>query len=82
MPPRQKIELAAPVQVHAEASMLEPGDVVNVVIAGSTRHKMAEVLGSSDKVLKIRTNAASLTQAEISLIPWSAIEGIGLIGQR
>lgn len=90
MPPRQKTdttvkpEESAPVLVTRESPQheLSVGKFVNIVINGQTRHKGAEILTFSGNGLTIRTDENGLTRAEISLIPWTAIEGIGIIGSR
>lgn len=84
MPPRQKQEaavaLAAPVESHP--FLPQVGDFVHVVINGQTRHKGAEILYLGPEGISVRTDVLSLTKAEVSYIPWSAIEGLGLIGKR
>lgn len=85
MPPRQKTAqlaevVAVPVPPHPFLPVV--GDFVHVVINGQTRHKGAELLHMDENGIAVRTDVLSLTKAEISYIPWSAIEGLGLIGKR
>lgn len=75
MPPAQK--KTNPVEFG-----IEVGDFVNVVINGSARHKAAEVLNFSDRGLTVRSNPAGLSLAEVTFVPWGAIEGVGLVGKR
>lgn len=89
MPPRQKTETIKPGEMavmappkEAPSHELSVGKFVNIVINGQTRHRGAEILTFSGNGLTIRTDVNGLTRSEISLIPWTAIEGIGIIGAR
>lgn len=62
--------------------LVTPGKFVHVVINGQTRHKGAEVLDRDGMGLTLRTDENGLTRSEISFIPWSAIEGVGIVGAR
>jgi hypothetical protein len=84
MPPRQKTALQAihePVEMGPKYNFPE-GSFVNVVINGQARHKNAEVLGFREYGMFVRSNANGVSLAEVTFVPWSAIEGVGLIGQR
>lgn len=84
MPPRQKTapEVSVAKEYVPDPYGLESGMFVNVVVNGQARHKNAEVLRLDVSGLTIRTNPNGLSLAEVTLVPWSAIEGIGLIGKR
>jgi len=94
MPPRTRKETPeAILMVDPEKPMLAPeneapvheivkGRFVHIVINGQTRHKGAEVIQRDGMGLTIRTDSNGLTRAEISFVPWSAIEGIGIVGAR
>lgn len=94
MPPRTRKETTeAILMVDPDQPMLSPdwkpdpyvivpSMIVNIVINGQTRHKGAEVLAVYPTGLTVRTDANSLTKAEISFIPLSAIEGVGIVGAR
>lgn len=58
------------------------GKFVNIVISGQCRYKNSEVLEHWGDYLKIRTDLRSTSLAEVTLIPWSAIEGVGIVGAR
>lgn len=59
-----------------------PGVFVHVLTLTGAKFKAAEVLFSDGRGLTIRTDPNGPTSAEISLIPWNAIAGVGLIGKR
>jgi len=84
MPPRQKtaevVAISGAIPQHPYLAHV--GDFVHVVINGQTRHKGAEILFIDEHGISIRTDMLSLTKAEVSFIPWTAIEGLGLIGKR
>lgn len=88
MPPRQKTEvkpelaeaMAAPIEKDPYGIYL--GDFVHVNTVGGAKHKSAEVLSFNVTGMTIRTNANGPTMAEVSFIPWSAIDGVGIIGKR
>lgn len=83
MPPRQKTAEAVVTSLPViETHKPQPGDFVHVVISGQTRHKGAELLHIDQDGIVVRTDLMGLTKAEISYVPWSAIEGLGLIGKR
>lgn len=83
MPPRQKTAEAVVTSLPViETHKPQPGDFVHVVINGQTRHKGAELLHMDQDGIVVRTDLMGLTKAEISYVPWSAIEGLGLIGKR
>lgn len=89
MPPRTRKDVEAVLMVDPELPVLDaepfrilPGSFVHLVINGQTRHKGAEVLSTHGDGLTIRTDSNGLTRAEISFVPWSAIEGVGIVGAR
>ncbi len=86
MPPRQKTEVK-PEPAATEPTEKDPfgiylGDFVHVNTVGGAKHKSAEVLSFNVTGMTIRTNSNGPTMAEVSFIPWSAIDGVGLIGKR
>jgi len=94
MPPRTRKEtVEAVLMVDPEQPILAPrkedpvhqvavGKFVHVVINGQTRHKGAEVLQIDGMGLTLRTDENGLSRSEITLVPWSAIEGVGIVGAR
>jgi len=89
MPPRTRKETPeAILMVDPEKPMLDPnpyrilpGAFVHVVTRGGAKYKSAEVLSTADG-LTLRTSLLGPTQAEVTFVPWSAIDGVGLIGSR
>jgi hypothetical protein len=74
--------------VDPEKPLFEPdpygiraGDFVHVVTTAGSKYKSSEVLSVSNG-LTLRTSLLGPTQAEVTFIPWSAIDGVGLIGKR
>jgi hypothetical protein len=61
---------------------LSVGKVVNISISGKTLHRSAEILATSGSGLIIRTNPAVPPGTEITFVPWTAIEGVGICGAR
>lgn len=97
MPPRQKMTTKMPtVSNDVEAILfvdeskplldnpydIAPGKFVHVSTVGGSKYKSSEVLLVGARGLTLRTSILGPTQAEVSLIPWSAIDGVGLIGAR
>ena len=72
---------AAPVK-DIDPYGIEKGKFVHIVIAGQARHKSAEVLRVNPDGLTLRTHPHGLSQAEVTFVPWVAIEGVGIIGAR
>lgn len=97
MPPRSKVTTNMPTvsngveaigMVDPEKPLLDPdpfairpGDFVHVITSGGSKYKQAEVL-SVGNGLTLRTSLLGPTQAEVSFIPWTAIDGVGLCGKR
>ena len=79
--PKKAEAIPAPLKEEPQHE-LSVGKFVNIVINGQTRHRGAEILAFSGSGVTIRTDVNGLTRAEVSLIPWTAIEGIGIIGSR
>lgn len=89
MPPRTRKETTEAVLFVDESQPLldnpydiAPGKLVHVITVGGSKYKSAEVLSVGSNGLTLRTSLLGPTQAEVSLIPWSAIDGVGLIGTR
>lgn len=94
MPPRQKKEVEAVLMVDDSKPLLNPepspadlylirsGDFVHVITRGGSKYKSSEVLSVYGDGLTLRTDIYGPTQSEVSFIPWSAIDGVGLIGKR
>lgn len=89
MPPRTRKETEAILMVDPEKPLLDPdpylirpGDFVHVVTKGGSKYKSSEVLASYGEGLTLRTSLLGPTQSEVSFIPWTAIDGVGLIGKR
>jgi hypothetical protein len=85
MPPRQKSiqateAIASPMPVDPYG--IAEGDFVHVITLSGAKHKSSEVLRISSNGITIRTSILGPTQSEVSFIPWSAIDGVGLIGKR
>lgn len=59
-----------------------PGKFVNIVVNGQTRYKNSEVIDRSNEGLTLRTDLRSISLAEVTFVPWSAIEGVGIVGAR
>lgn len=80
MPPAKK----AATEVVVSANSFIPGakDFVHVITRSGAKYKSAEILETHPTGLVIRTDPNGPTLAEISFIPWSAIDGVGLIGKR
>lgn len=86
MPPRQKstaqlsevTALPAPVDPYG----IQEGDFVHVVTISGAKHKSSELLRISQNGITIRTSLLGPTQSEVSFIPWTSIDGVGLIGKR
>lgn len=62
--------------------LIRPGDFVHVLTRGGSKYKSSEVLSVYGDGLTLRTDIYGPTQSEVSFIPWSAIDGVGLIGKR
>lgn len=58
------------------------GDLLNVAIGGKLAYKNAELLGHNEVYLKVRGSLSIAPFTEIVMVPWSAIEGVGVVGQR
>lgn len=88
MPPRARKETEAVLFVDESKPLLDnpydiaPGKFVHVSTVGGSKYKSSEVLLVDARGLTLRTSVLGPTQAEVSLIPWSAIDGVGLIGAR
>lgn len=90
MPPRTRKETPeAVLMVEPESSILDPdpyrilpGNFVHVVTSSGAKYKSAEVLSTFGHGLTLRTSLLGPTQSEVTFVPWSAIDGVGLIGAR
>lgn len=60
---------------------LKVGQVCNVVVNGQLM-PACELLDMDDKVLTFRSSLQISPQCEVVLIPWTAVERIGLVGVR
>lgn len=86
MPPRQKEAVKIePVEGGVKVqSIYEPavGDFVHVLTRGGAKFKSSELLYIGSRGITVRTDIYGPTQAEVSFIPWTAIDGVGLCGKR
>lgn len=74
MPPAKRVE-AAP------EGLLKKGSIVSLEKGGRTLTGL-EVIEWDENFIKFRWNIHISPQTEITLIPWSKIEAIGLEGER
>lgn len=70
MPPAQK-------KTEAAEALLKVGDLVHLVTGGRTLTNY-EVLGMDDRFLKLSANPQVAPQTETILVPWGALEVLGL----
>lgn len=72
-----------PVQKKAEAaeSLLKLGDQVHLVSGGRTLQNYV-VLGMDDRFLKLSANEQIAPQTAVILVPWTALEVLGLPNER
>jgi hypothetical protein len=83
MPPAKRTtDTATTANTKPDPYELSVGKVVNISISGKTVHRSAEILTVSGSGLTVRTNSAVPPGAEITFVPWSAIEGVGICGAR
>jgi len=70
MPPVQK-------KTEATESLLKVGDLVHLVSGGRTLTNY-EVLAMDDRFLKLSANPQIAPQTDVILVPWGALEVLGL----
>lgn len=89
MPPRQKTETIKPEETVNAVKAVTPdpydiheGSFVHVVTAGGAKYSSAEVLRISSRGLSIRTHPLGPTKSEVTIVPWTSIDGVGIVGAR
>lgn len=77
--------MAAPKKESVQAEPdydMKKGDFVHLVTIGGAKYKAAEILAVGSSGLTIRSSLLGPTQSEVTFVPWTSIDGVGLIGKR
>lgn len=84
MPPtkKQPTEESTPALPVGNDYEMKKGDFVHLVTIGGAKYKSSEVLGIGSSGITIRSSLLGPTQSEVTFVPWTSIDGIGLIGKR